>query len=54
MQARRASYPSTEKEDSSWNQFWHGTDEDPPGWLAIALLGVIGFATWYFGIRHDV
>ena len=33
-----------------WEEFWYGTDEEPPVWVAIAMLIFIFFVVMYFGV----
>ena len=33
-----------------WHEFWYGTDEEPPLWVAIAMFLFIFFVVMYFGV----
>ena len=35
--------------DQFWHEFFYGTDEDPPLWIAIAMFLFIFFFVMYFG-----
>ena len=51
MQASRAP-AAKERENTAWNYFWYGNDNDPPVIVALVMFAFIFSIVWFFGIQN--